>query len=944
LFHRVWIRAFVAGCLAAGAIASVAQTSGIPQQQGARAETAFPPAQYASPPAFRHRDLARSPRAQSIQLGSVSAAKLAAENVPWHPGIPHKIGFSRAIPDLATAAATASNFNWQPTPQGGLIGAISVTSTGALGVRLGVLVQQLPATATLRFYAQGSTVSVEVPAQTILNNLSRNQNAGDSSDEGRTYWAPTIDGPEATLEIELPAGTPASAVAIAIPRLAHLTQSRASALQTMAPLLGSPGVSASCEVDVSCYPAWSKESNATALMQFVSAGSAFMCSGTLLNTVPATFTPYFLSANHCISTQTAASTLETVWFFHSTSCNSGVVNPSFQSLSGGATLLYAAVGTDTSFLWLDAVPPGGAAFAGWDASLPNLGVGVTDVHHPMGDLQKIAFGATSAFENCEPQTGSENFNCTAATQTTSNHLHVNVTLGMIEPGSSGSGLYITDNSTGSHYLIGQLHGGSASCTNTTNTSDYGRFDVAYSAALAQWLSPTNVVTVAASSNGSGTGTISSSPGGINCGTTCNASFPAGTSVTLMATPNLGSSFAGWSGACAGSNVSCTVPANASTSVAATFNSQSITPQAGYWWNPAQAGSGFVIEVQDSSMFMAGFLYSSSGEATWISSFGPMTTPTQYTGQIVTFSGGQTLTGAYRTATQNPTTLGTIAISFSSASAGTLTWPGGSIPIQRLDFGPGGSQATQPAANPQTGWWLNPAEGGRGFAIEVQGGAMYFAGYMYDASGNPVWYLSNGNLTSPTLYQGVWQQFAGGQTLTGTYRAPTLVIADVGSVTLQTTSPTTATLTLPDGRQIPLIRYVFGNATAASIAGNWSGTWQWSGPTSSGCPVNDGGSFSMTIQQSGNYFTGSNINATGINTVNTDCSLAGAIVAAGGTASGTISGNNLNISFTLPTAGSALTFTGTAVLSSNSPTLGNSTLTGSIVRSTGGTGSFSITLH
>ena len=94
---------------------------------------------------------------------------------------------------------------------------------------------------------------------------------------------------------------------------------------------------------------------------------------------------------------------------------------------------------------------------------------------------------------------------------------------------------------------------------------------------------------------------------------------------------------------------------------------------------------------------------------------------------------------------------------------------------------------------------------------------------------------------------------------------------------------------------------------------------------------------MTIAQSGAYFAGSNVKATGINTVNTDCSLAGAVVAAGGTASGTLSGNNLEISFTLPANGTPLSFTGTAVLNSN-------TLTGAIVRSTGGSGSFSITLQ
>ena len=72
-------------------------------------------------------------------------------------------------------------------------------------------------------------------------------------------------------------------------------------------------------------------------------------------------------------------------------------------------------------------------------------------------------------------------------------------------------------------------------------------------------------------NGSGTGTVTSTPAGINCGPTCAATFNSGTKVTLTATPNTGFAFGQWSGACSGTAATCTVSLAAATTVTATFN-------------------------------------------------------------------------------------------------------------------------------------------------------------------------------------------------------------------------------------------------------------------------------------------------------------------------------------------------------------------------------------
>ncbi|BBA71143.1 InlB B-repeat-containing protein [Geobacter sulfurreducens] len=70
--------------------------------------------------------------------------------------------------------------------------------------------------------------------------------------------------------------------------------------------------------------------------------------------------------------------------------------------------------------------------------------------------------------------------------------------------------------------------------------------------------------------GTGGGTVSSTPGGISCldGTGCSAVFDAAP-VVLSATPSAGSIFAGWSGACSGTD-DCTVTQYGPMAVTATF--------------------------------------------------------------------------------------------------------------------------------------------------------------------------------------------------------------------------------------------------------------------------------------------------------------------------------------------------------------------------------------
>jgi hypothetical protein len=65
--------------------------------------------------------------------------------------------------------------------------------------------------------------------------------------------------------------------------------------------------------------------------------------------------------------------------------------------------------------------------------------------------------------------------------------------------------------------------------------------------------------------------VSSTPAGIDCGSTCAGSMAPGTVVTLTAVASDGSVFTGWGGACSGTVTTCTWTLSASTAVSAAFD-------------------------------------------------------------------------------------------------------------------------------------------------------------------------------------------------------------------------------------------------------------------------------------------------------------------------------------------------------------------------------------
>jgi hypothetical protein len=78
-------------------------------------------------------------------------------------------------------------------------------------------------------------------------------------------------------------------------------------------------------------------------------------------------------------------------------------------------------------------------------------------------------------------------------------------------------------------------------------------------------------------DGTGSGSVSSSPAGIACGTACLQSFSSGTAVSLTATPDLGSVFVGWTGGGCSGTGTCQVAVTAATTVTAKFDRLPVGP-------------------------------------------------------------------------------------------------------------------------------------------------------------------------------------------------------------------------------------------------------------------------------------------------------------------------------------------------------------------------------
>lgn len=422
----------------------------------------------------------RSKPASVVELAPLGkkVSELRAMTAGAEPSVelkPLQTGIGRTVSATHDHAVFGGLLDWEPAENGGLVAAVSFVTPDAIGNRIFIDVAAIHPRTLLVFKDAAGEEVYRVTGVGVLETLS------ESGENNTRFAGPYIDGSTTTLEILLPEGVGKDSLQLAVPNLSHIFISPYDA-----GLIPEAAATAGCHVDVGCKPEWEEIGRGVARMVFSDPtdGNTYTCSGNLMNDTQYSFTPNFLTANHCISSQARASTLQTAWFYKKTACNSTTSTaPVWRR--GGAKLVFTKAESDTSLLVLNDAPPAGVLYQGWSSRLPTVGMSIGGVHHPGGDVQKVSTGQVSGYWNCE-SLGNKQVGCTSSYSSNTDHLQVTYSSGTIEPGSSGSGLF--EAISGEYYLIGQLHAGSASCP-TGGKGYYGRFDLAYTSGMHQWLKP-----------------------------------------------------------------------------------------------------------------------------------------------------------------------------------------------------------------------------------------------------------------------------------------------------------------------------------------------------------------------------------------------------------------------------------------------------------------------
>lgn len=347
---------------------------------------------------------------------------------------------------------------WNSLSNGDKLWRLTIKCPGALTINLTFDRYKLPPGADLFIY--NTDYSHVIGAFTDFNNQ-----------EDLLFATTLIRGEEITLEYFEPAN-PEFTGELNLYRVTHGYRDAYDFVKSF-------GGSGSCNNNVACPEAIGWENETSSVCMLVTGGSGF-CSGALVNNTSQNGVPYILTANHCYSSPGSW----VFWFnWESPTCSNPASSPPYNSISG-ATLKARNADSDFCLVQMNSTPPSNyyVFYAGWNRenapSTSSVGI-----HHPSGDIKKISF-------DYNPTTSSD---YEPAVYLANSHWKITQWEdGTTEPGSSGSPLFDQN-----HRIVGQLHGGYASCTSLT-ADYYGKFSMSWdrgttsATRLRDWLDPGNI--------------------------------------------------------------------------------------------------------------------------------------------------------------------------------------------------------------------------------------------------------------------------------------------------------------------------------------------------------------------------------------------------------------------------------------------------------------------
>ena len=235
--------------------------------------------------------------------------------------------------------------------------------------------------------------------------------------------------------------------------------------------------SGNCNINVNCEEGknWQDVKRAVAMVTTVN--NTRFCTATLINNVRQDTTPYILGAAHCVLRSNSIF----IFGYESALCSPNTDGVLSNSISGsGRKAITINFGSDFELRVLSSSPPAGynVYYAGWNnqniASTKSVGI-----HHPTGDVKKISVDNDILTNSAYYAPGVTHWQVS------------NWEKGTTEGGSSGSALFDAN-----QRIIGQLHGGDASCSNKLQDY-YGKFSYSWSTSsdtlrqLKYWLDPDN---------------------------------------------------------------------------------------------------------------------------------------------------------------------------------------------------------------------------------------------------------------------------------------------------------------------------------------------------------------------------------------------------------------------------------------------------------------------